>query len=249
MTNSMTQQLPSSTRVPSSGSEELLRELLPEISELQRALTQLISAAYEDQLTRLLNGAALRRFEDVKERTHAFGAVFVDLTGFKGINDGHGHEAGDAALREVGSVLVKIAQEYGAYVFRKSGDEFVLLARKVSGVRDCALAIAHRLARGVPFKYGSLDLHLKGAVGYSLREDDESTLSALIRQADAGCAIAKERGGSEAVQWTPELERDVAISERRRCSCCQATTSLLVRAARRAPTALQRCANCGEPLA
>jgi hypothetical protein len=73
-------------------------------------------------------------------------------------------------------------------------------------------------------------------------------LSTLIDQADQGCRIAKERGSTSAVQWTESLAQDIAVSERRRCTECQATTSLLVRKTHRQVSALQACANCGALL-
>lgn len=247
MTVYTTQQSPSSASTPSSDSGNLL-ELLPEVSSLRHALAGLVASAYVDRLTGLLNGVALQRFEDVMERTHTFGAVFVDLTGFKSINDQYGHSAGDAALKQAGLALQDAASAYKAYVFRKSGDEFVLLTRKTSGARDCAAAVASRLAEGIPFSFENHEVAVRGAVGYSVREDSESTLSTLINQADAACRDAKDQGSAEPVQWTAAIAQDSTVSQRRRCHQCQATTSLLVREAQRRPSALQLCANCGASL-
>ena len=233
-------------------SVEHLTEIIPEVSEAIESLTQTVktlsSAAYVDGLTGLMNGVALRKFEAAKERTHTFGAVFVDLTGFKRINDAHGHEAGDAALRESGRVLQAIGKAHGAFVFRQSGDEFILLTRRHDAARSCAEAVAEHFASGLRFSYGDVPLLVHAAVGFSLRQDNEATLSMLIQQADAACRIAKDEGSNKPVEWTVKLSRDDLVSERRRCTICQATTSIMVRKSRRSAEALRTCANCGRAL-
>ncbi|MFL5345124.1 MAG: diguanylate cyclase domain-containing protein [Hyalangium sp.] len=144
------------------------------------------------------------------------------------MNDRFGHDAGDAALSAAGSRIAEIGARFSAIPFRKSGDEFVLLTTNARDAKQCADALAEAFGPGFLITFEASQLTVRGAVGFSVRQDNEATLKRLVDQADAACRRAKLSGGIKPVEWSPETSLDDSVSIRKRCSHCQA-----------------RCANCG----
>ena len=96
---------------------------------LARDLVELARQAFQDSMTGLLNKASLDIYAKEYDLTFKaqIAAAFVDLTGFKAINDRHGYEAGDSALYQVGVTLQEFSKANDTKVFRRGGDEFVVL--------------------------------------------------------------------------------------------------------------------------
>lgn len=234
------------TQSPSEKLAQIAPEAAQVLESMQAVIQGLLVSAYEDSITQLMNGVALSKFEKARDRAHTFGAVFTDLSGFKEINDRYGHDAGDAALYAAGSKLASIAAQRSAYAFRKSGDEFVLLTRDARSARHCAEDVVAVFGQGFDVPFQDTHLRVRGAVGYSVRQDNETTLTVLVSQADAACRRAKLEGGSRALEWSPEMSTEESVSLRKRCLHCQATTTLLVDPSRKRPEALSRCGNCGS---
>lgn len=228
-----------------------LQEIAPEVEAVAKTIAELLihlrERAYLDRTTQLLNAGALARFEDVRDRKDTFGAVFVDLTGFKAINDTHGHEAGDAALAGAARELEHRCE--GGAVFRKGGDEFVILAKDATKTERCAKALARAFNKRVIVKWKSEKLRVGGAVGFGIREDNETPLSKLIEQADLACRAAKEGGSTTAIRFSQSLADDEVVSERKRCASCGATSSMIVHLKKRRKDCLTACSNCGRALA
>ena len=123
-----------------------------DITEPARLRAQLEFRATYDALTGCLNRASLLAELDqalAEARVEGTGTAvaFVDLDGFKGVNDSQGHRAGDRLLQEIAGQLVSAARR-GDVVGRVGGDEFIVVGRGV-GSADQALAIAQRLADGL----------------------------------------------------------------------------------------------------
>ncbi|TXR55579.1 diguanylate cyclase domain-containing protein [Quadrisphaera setariae] len=117
--------------------------------EMRRALEH---QAGQDALTGLANRSAstehlARALAGARERRTAVGLLFVDLDGFKAVNDVHGHRAGDDVLREVAVRLSGTVRD-GDRAGRLGGDEFVLVLTAVDDVDD-VLAVAQRVVDGV----------------------------------------------------------------------------------------------------
>ena len=117
--------------------------------------------------------------------------LFVDLDGFKAVNDGHGHAAGDALLQEVGRRLRDAAGE--ALVARLGGDEFLLVSDGESGA---ALAgrVSEQLRR--PYQVAGRRLDLGCSIGVALHPRDGITVDELVRAADA--AMYREKQAARA---------------------------------------------------
>jgi diguanylate cyclase (GGDEF)-like protein len=128
------------------------------------------------------------------ERDHSVTACyFLDLDGFKAVNDRLGHAAGDALLRGVAARLLAWVRP-GDVVSRFGGDEFVALVREVSGT-DVAVRIAERLAEAVcePIELGGEQVSVTPSIGIALagpREKPEE----MIERADRAMYSAKRRG-------------------------------------------------------
>ncbi len=113
-----------------------------------------------------------------------FALLFIDLDGFKAINDTFGHDAGDAVLKAV-SKRLRFSVAERDVAARMSGDEFVVLLDGV-GQRAEAQAIARRLVANVskPIGYGDISIGVRASVGIALYPDDGSTPAALLHEAD-----------------------------------------------------------------
>jgi diguanylate cyclase (GGDEF)-like protein len=144
------------------------------------------------QITELPNGVALRDHVRGLRRSSPSGmcVFYIDLDGFKAINDDHGHLVGDDVLRIVGQRLQNAARE-GDFVAHLHGDEFVVLARDVAD-DPAARAIAARLVAVIEpsITHPVGELLVSATVGHHLAVD-LSGLGEAIRDADRRMAEAK----------------------------------------------------------
>jgi len=166
----------------------------------QRALeAELGALAHRDPLTGLPNR---RLFEDRLEIAlaqahryrHRVALIFVDLDRFKQVNDGFGHAAGDALLKEVAERLGASVRE-GDTVARLGGDEFTLLLPGIHYAEDLA-AISRKLVESLrrPFNLQGREVHVTASGGISLYPEDGEDGEALLKSADTAMYRAKERG-------------------------------------------------------
>jgi diguanylate cyclase (GGDEF)-like protein/PAS domain S-box-containing protein len=141
---------------------------------------------FEDRLARTL--LAAKRYED------AFAVLYVDLDGFKGINDTYGHGAGDEVLRVVARRLEAVVRESDT-VARIGGDEFLILAPKVSTWSD-ASDLAWRVveAMRVPIEINGTLRTISTSVGASVYPEDGDDAEMMVRRADAALYRAKSTG-------------------------------------------------------
>jgi diguanylate cyclase (GGDEF)-like protein/PAS domain S-box-containing protein len=159
--------------------EQELRELTAELSE----------RAVRDPLTGLANRALLEerlRASLARDaRSHECTALlFLDLDGFKAVNDEHGHAVGDDVLRKVAERL-RAAVRPSDTVARLGGDEFVIL---VEGADDTAVgALVPRLRDAVcaPMRVQRLDVTVGVSIGVAVSEAGEADPKSLLSQADA----------------------------------------------------------------
>jgi diguanylate cyclase (GGDEF)-like protein len=160
---------------------------------LQRALEH---AATHDQTTSLPNRRFLEEQLHGRRPTNALTAIFfIDLDGFKHVNDGYGHEVGDRLLREVGARLRAIVR--GEHVVaRYGGDEFVIVADVANP--DAATEIAERIRARLAERYESIPAHLplSASIGLALADGSMQVgTDQLIRLADQAMYAAKDAGG------------------------------------------------------
>ncbi len=166
----------------------------------QRELEDLLRHdARHDHLTGLLNRAA---FSDMATRTAAsaarrgqsVGMLYIDLDGFKQINDSMGHETGDRVLIETAARLAGCLGD-GEVVARLGGDEFAVLMRSVEDA-SAAIAVAERILDAVSQPIPNLreDVRVGASIGIAIRSTDGIEISTLMREADAAMYSAKRKG-------------------------------------------------------
>ena len=133
--------------------------------------------------------------------------LFVDLDGFKPVNDTFGHTNGDRLLAQVGERLRALSQ-HGEVVARVGGDEFVLLVKGATtqdSVAQFATLVIERLSQ--PYAIEDRDVAISCSVGIAFYPDSGGATKLLAR-ADAAMAAAKRAGGSCHCFYSPEMDAD-----------------------------------------
>ena len=186
----------------------LLAQLRAQRDELEAQRVELLRLASHDELTGLpLARLALDRLEmalhAAQRRGEKVGVLFVDLDGFKAVNDRHGHLAGDELLRAVAQRL-RAAVRAEDTVARVGGDEFVVVAVEQRH-RDDALRVAHKLVDEIarPFAVGGGTAHVGASVGLAMFPDDAHDAETLRRLADEAMYRAKHAGGARVATAAP----------------------------------------------
>jgi len=156
--------------------------------------------ALHDPLTGLANRVALmdrlsQALVALERRPAWVGLMFIDLDGFKQINDTLGHEAGDAALIEAGRRLVGAARKTDT-VARLGGDELVVLCSELRE-RECVSLVAERALRVLraPLPGDAAALPFSASIGTAATNQPDTSPADLLRQADLAMYGAKRAGG------------------------------------------------------
>jgi diguanylate cyclase (GGDEF)-like protein len=167
-----------------------------DINELKRAEMTLEHLATHDTLTGLPNRFLMfDRLNQLLVRAErykvSFAILFIDLDGFKRINDSRGHDVGDLVLRGVAERLTGSLRAADT-VARIGGDEFVILADALRAGPDAiALADKIRTAVGTPFALPGGDAAVTVSIGIGLYPDDGRDAEGLLRAADVAMYRAK----------------------------------------------------------
>ena len=183
---------------------------LHDITDRKLAEGELAHQAFHDSVTGLANRALFRdRVEHALSRRARTGAdpavIFFDLDGFKNVNDGLGHEAGDSLLREVALRILGVARS-GDTVARLGGDEFAVLVEQSSRATVEAEAIAERVLQSLttPVTLGEHDVTVSASIGIA-HADADSTSTSLLRDADVAMYQAKTTGKARWVIYEPTM--------------------------------------------
>ena len=179
-----------------------------EITELVQAREQVIQLAYSDPLTGLANRTSLApAFDQAVERARRRGgrlaAFFIDLDGFKEVNDAHGHAMGDRFLIEIARRL-RSSLRASDLVARLGGDEFFAVLEDLaepSAIEAVARKLLAELAR--PVDLGEASAQVSGSIGIALFPDHGGDAGALIRRADAAMYQAKQSGKNAYAFYSP----------------------------------------------
>jgi diguanylate cyclase (GGDEF)-like protein/PAS domain S-box-containing protein len=173
--------------------------IFTDITEIKNASAQLEHLAYHDVLThlpnrRLLSDRLAVAMAQARRGGGLLGVAYLDLDGFKPVNDQHGHGCGDRVLIEIAGRLQQ-AVRGGDSVARFGGDEFVLLLNKLASRAECE-SILDRLLRdvAVPLTLDGGRMRITVSVGVTLYPDDDADADTLLRHADHALYLAKEGG-------------------------------------------------------
>jgi diguanylate cyclase (GGDEF)-like protein len=170
-------------------------QLAQSLSEANRELTQL---ALHDTLTGLPNRILLAdRIEQAMRKVDSqgglFALMFMDLDGFKPVNDAFGHHVGDQLLKEVAARMRENFHRHDTLA-RIGGDEFVLLV-ELEEIDDATTVASRQVALvGKPFNVQDHDLQVTVSIGISLYPGNGRTQQELLMNADAAMYHAKSAG-------------------------------------------------------
>ncbi len=169
---------------------------------IERKRTQLALAqrGLHDPLTSVPNRLLLENrlglaLDRARRRESKVAVLFLDLDGFKSVNDSYGHELGDQVLVEVARRLSRLLRPTDT-VARFGGDEFVILCEDIGDV-DEVLHIAQRAGEAIaaPVALEGRELQLTPSIGIAVSSGDPSRYEDLLREADAAMYRAKQGAG------------------------------------------------------
>jgi diguanylate cyclase (GGDEF)-like protein/PAS domain S-box-containing protein len=171
-----------------------------DITEQRRIRDSLAQAAQHDALTDLPNRTLFRELvqraiaQTSRMPTAGYGVLFIDLVGFKAINDTDGHVAGDRFLKSISRRLYAQLRP-GDVLARLGGDEFGVLAHDITSTEDLCM-IAERLLHALsePFQINKQKVHGSASIGIVVGTQESKSVDALLRDADIAMYRAKAAG-------------------------------------------------------
>lgn len=180
-------------------------DLLNEMT--QRKQKHLFGLAHFDQLTGLPNRTLLmdrlnQAISASNRAARSISLMFIDLDGFKPVNDTYGHAIGDRLLREVADRLSSCLRE-GDTAARIGGDEFVIFLPDSD--LDRAITVAHRIlgVLRVPYEFGKKTVNnISASIGIAEYPNHASELDSLLTAADNAMYVAKNNGKNQFAIYT-----------------------------------------------
>jgi len=181
-----------------------------DISSIRKAEAQINHMAYHDALTGLGNRHRLDELLDMELPRHQaeglrLAIIFMDLDGFKTINDTLGHTSGDLLLQVVAS-RIHDGLRRSDYAIRIGGDEFVVVIPDVKRVEDCAL-LAEKLLKQIrtPIELPHERVSVSASMGIAIFPDNAKTRQEMIKSADSAMYEAKSRGRNRYAFYSPDM--------------------------------------------
>jgi diguanylate cyclase (GGDEF)-like protein/PAS domain S-box-containing protein len=200
-----------------SGSTQHYVGLFSDITPMKEHQRQLEDMAHFDALTGLPNRVLLadrlrQAISQARRRNVLMALVYLDLDGFKAINDSHGHEAGDDLLIAVSKGL-KDALRVGDTLARLGGDEFVAILVDLSTVAECETVLCRLLqAAARPVDIRGHMLRVSASLGVTLFPLDDADADSLLRHADQAMYLAKQSGKNRFHLF--DVDHDAAVAAR-----------------------------------
>ncbi len=192
-----------------------------DVTDRRRVERQLLGEGMVDPLTGLVNRRVLidRLRHDLSRLQRDPGEIavlFIDLDGFKGVNDTLGHDAGDDVLREVGRRL-RLATRNGDTTARIGGDEFVVVLSSVMNRREPAMVAARiHEALAMPMAIPAGPVRLGTSIGIAMSADAAAVTSdaliepeELVRRADLAMYRAKQRKGDRFEFYDEQISEEI----------------------------------------
>ncbi len=185
-----------------------------DITQRKAAETQVELLAYYDALTGLPNRTLLqdrlaKALAVARRRKERLALLFLDLDGFKNINDSFGHSVGDLVLQEVSERLKKWGREQDT-VARVGGDEFIIVLSGVKDISDAAVATERLMdAMTAVFNVQGHFLNIGCSIGISIFPEDGADSETLIKNADAAMYSAKTNGRNDFKFFMAEMNAQV----------------------------------------
>jgi diguanylate cyclase (GGDEF)-like protein len=174
--------------------------LVRQIAVLKQREAHAQRLADRDGLTGLYNRRRMLELldasiDDAARHDQRVGLLFVDLDGFKAVNDAHGHAAGDKLLMTVASRIAARART-ADFVCRYGGDEFVVILPRVMDMAAvCRVADSIRSRVALPYRIDGLEVNMTAAIGVSLYPDQAQSAAELMNRADESMYRVKALAG------------------------------------------------------
>lgn len=188
--------------------------LQAEILERKKIEEKIKHIAYHDHLTdlpnRLLFTEQLNHAIHIADRTEEVVSImFLDLDGFKMINDTMGHHAGDKLLKKVSDRLVKTLRNTDI-IARIGGDEFIIMIESIENINDVKI-IADKIIKSFKksFLIDGQDCFISTSIGVAVYPTDGENAEVLIKNADIAMYKAKEYGKNKYVLCTPLMKESI----------------------------------------
>ncbi len=194
------------------GAVEHYVAVFSDISRLKAHEAELDRIAHYDTLTGVPNRRLLAdRLAQAIARTgrseSSLAVCYLDLDGFKQVNDEYGHHAGDQLLIGVTEHLKKILRAEDTLA-RLGGDEFVLLLSDIDSPEECSVILERVLAAtGSPVQMDGHTVSISASIGVSLYPQDHADADTLLRHADQAMYLAKNAGKNCFHLFDPESDR------------------------------------------
>ncbi len=174
--------------------------LFTDITPMKKYQQQLEQIAHYDVLTSLPNRVLLtdrlkHAIAQSQRHKHSLAVAYLDLDGFKAVNDGHGHDIGDKLLVQIVQRMKAVLRE-GDTLARIGGDEFVAVLEKLDQLQDCEHILIRLLhSASEPVTIGDAVLQVSTSIGVTLYPQDGATeADQLLRYADQAMYQAKRMG-------------------------------------------------------
>jgi len=182
---------------------------------MAHSFAQIEHMAHFDALTQLPNRTLLTdRLQQAllhsQRRGLGLAVAYLDLDGFKPVNDGHGHAVGDALLVTLAQRMKQALRE-GDTLARIGGDEFVALLVDLDHALECAPVLGRLLqAAAAPVTVGSAVMQVSASIGVTLYPHDGADADLLLRHADQAMYLAKQAGRNRYHFF--DVARDAAVA-------------------------------------
>lgn len=183
-----------------------------DISQYKAHEAELDRIAHYDTLTGTPNRRLLSdRIEQALNRSHrtekSMAICFLDLDGFKEVNDLYGHSVGDQLLIWVSRNIHAVLRDMDTLA-RLGGDEFVILLPEIATTQECSLVLERVLeAVSMPLILNEIRVNVTASIGVSLYPQDDSDGDTLLRHADQAMYLAKQNGKNRYQLFDPDSDR------------------------------------------
>lgn len=199
---------------------EAINQKISEINEINATLeikvndrtAELKRIAHYDALTGIPNRILLadrmrQAIAQARREQKILGVCYLDIDGFKPVNDSMGHQAGDMVLVEIASRIRNVLREADT-IARLGGDEFVVLLPEMNHEQECIGALSRILEIiALPFNIQDKAFSLSASIGVTLFPADDNNQDIMLRHADQAMYIAKQSGKNCYHFFNPQLDQ------------------------------------------
>lgn len=188
----------------------LVVSVIQDISSLMSANEELAFLANHDALTGVFNRRAFEErlgigIADARRHGDNVVVAYIDLDGFRSVNDRFGHRIGDSVLAELAKRLVASVREQDV-VARLGSDEFVLMLSRVRSSEELDI-VAERLRAAIaePLTIGDAELQPAATFGFALWDAEDDDANSLVLKADIAMSAAKRHADRTWLVWSDEM--------------------------------------------